>query len=523
MFKKYGENMFPLDKNIRDQIIEQKGNIVINASAGTGKTYTTVLKMKKEIKDNKTYKTLAAITFTRKAAEEIKERIGIVNNEEFIGTNDSFVLIEIIQPFMYDVYGKEYKIEIKPSYNTEDVIQNFSDGILKIKTSGLLCKYEDNRKNFPFELAIEILKNSKACKRYLKSKYSKIYIDEYQDCDYDMHKLFMYICDELKIELFIVGDMKQSIYKWRGAYKEGFKKLFESEIFHKFEITHNFRSNQEIQNYSNIFIESEQKKYKKTSFNKQVIIVEYSDQNNLGIYMNKWINKNQKCKLLSYSKDNAEKWANFFISKGLEFKYIPPTPLDDSRIESEHIWIARSIAQYLIKDRYSEVMFFGEIPMPETYKYNEVSKILKSIKSESTEENRRVIIRNIYKYLGYEHNLKMEKEINILFTVINKIGYYEPTYNENKYNLTTGTIHSSKGLEFEQVVINASDYDFQRQEIEELHYVAISRPIEKLFIFLDKNNYNANNYKKKLYQIISEMKEQKYEIEIEDIVTTDKV
>ena len=114
MFKKYGENMFPLDKNIRDQIIEQKGNIVINASAGTGKTYTTVLKMKKEIKDNKTYKTLAAITFTRKAAEEIKERIGIVNNEEFIGTNDSFVLIEIIQPFIYDVYGKEYKIEITP-------------------------------------------------------------------------------------------------------------------------------------------------------------------------------------------------------------------------------------------------------------------------------------------------------------------------------------------------------------------------------------------------------------------------
>lgn len=33
-----------------------------------------------------------------------------------------------------------------------------------------------------------------------------------------MHKLFMYLCDTLKIETFVVGDEKQSIYIWRGAY-----------------------------------------------------------------------------------------------------------------------------------------------------------------------------------------------------------------------------------------------------------------------------------------------------------------
>ena len=50
------------------------------------------------------------------------------------------------------------------------------------------------------------MENSTACRLYLQAKYFKIYIDEYQDCDKSMHKLFMYLCDALKIETFVVGD-----------------------------------------------------------------------------------------------------------------------------------------------------------------------------------------------------------------------------------------------------------------------------------------------------------------------------
>lgn len=50
---------------------------------------------------------------------------------------------------------------------------------------------------------------------FLKAKYFKIYIDEYQDCDYAMHQFFMYLCKQLDIHLFVVGDEKQSIYIWR--------------------------------------------------------------------------------------------------------------------------------------------------------------------------------------------------------------------------------------------------------------------------------------------------------------------
>ena len=62
----------------------------------------------------------------------------------------------------------------------------------------------------------------------------------------------MYLCDELKIETFIVRDEKQSIYIWRGAYPEAFKSILEKTNFKKIFMGDNFRSCQQIQNYSNL-------------------------------------------------------------------------------------------------------------------------------------------------------------------------------------------------------------------------------------------------------------------------------
>src|SRR5690554_5952417 len=100
------------DSATRDEILSAEGNVVISASAGTGKTYTTVKRISADMEKNLNYQTFAAITFTRKAAREIKERLGVKRGEGYVGTNDNFVLTEIIQPFMYDAYGDEFKIEI---------------------------------------------------------------------------------------------------------------------------------------------------------------------------------------------------------------------------------------------------------------------------------------------------------------------------------------------------------------------------------------------------------------------------
>ncbi|WP_100010104.1 UvrD-helicase domain-containing protein [Lentibacillus sediminis] len=487
--------MLPLDQGIRNEILTAQGNIVISASAGTGKTHTTIERIIKDSEENKGYQTFAAITFTRKASKEIIKRLGPKKGEGFVGTNDNFIWLEIIQPFMYDVFGKDFKKEIKPDFSDENQINTFQQGIEKVRNTSLMCKYSNVRENFAFQLALKIIKKSHSCRRYLKSKYYRLYVDEYQDSDVDMHNFFMYLSDELKIPLFIVGDSKQSIYRWRGAYSDGFKELMEKEVFNDFELYHNFRSNRVIQNYSNIFMEEVRKHYHYTEFNNEVILYKYNNEHEAAEYINSWLDVNKKCAFLNFSNANAERWSQHLNNVGIPFVFIPGSPLDRTNLESEHIWIVRSIAHYLLQHRYSEYDFMDEIPMPEAYRISEIRKRLVNImNAKNALEQFRNDCLNLYSYLGYNNTVeKIINEIERLYDVVND-KRYTPTYNQDSYELTSGTIHSSKGLEFEQVIINAGDYNFSSGDgINFLHYVAISRPEERLLIIAQ--NFNIERYK----------------------------
>ena len=184
---------------IQKEIVEQPGNLIVRASAGTGKTHTMVSKIMYDIEHQHTHQVVAAITFTIKAANEIKERLTIDTSSHFIGTNNSFVIEEIIKPFMKDVFGKAYKQDMNTDYSVK--VNTFDEGVAKIRDEQVLCSYVNSMENFIFQLALDILKKSKACQLYLQAKYFKLYVDEYQDCDKDMHALFMYICESLNLSL----------------------------------------------------------------------------------------------------------------------------------------------------------------------------------------------------------------------------------------------------------------------------------------------------------------------------------
>ncbi|WP_411739864.1 UvrD-helicase domain-containing protein [Peribacillus sp. S4] len=517
MSERVGGFMLPVDIDIRDEILTTKGNIVISASAGTGKTYTTIQRIIKDAEESNNYQSFAAVTFTRKAAKEIINRLGPNKGEGFVGTNDNFIWLEIIQPFMYDVYGMDFRREIKPDFNDDNQISSFDQGIEKIRKTQLMCKYRNIKKNFAFQLALEILKNSHSARRYMKAKYYRIYIDEYQDSDVDMHNFFMYLCDELDIPLFIVGDSKQSIYGWRGAYSSGFTGLFTKQTFKKFELWHNFRSNKVIQNYSNIFMKSVRKHYQQTEFNNEVIAFKYSIDSEAIQYINEWIDVSKKCAFLNFSNYNAETWSERLINIGIPFVFIPGSPLDYTNLESEHIWLARAIAHYSLQHRYSEYDFRDEIPMPEAYRISDIKSMLKGIKESQHdcnlyEEN----CFKLYEFLGYSEYLdKIKKEIGKLFEVVNDEKYI-PTYNQDRYKLTSGTIHSSKGLEFDQVILNAQDYDMSRDGMNFLHYVAISRPEERLLI-IAQNGF-MDRYKGYINNVISKTQNLGIEIEVAKVI-----
>jgi ATP-dependent exoDNAse (exonuclease V) beta subunit len=518
MFEKAGGIMLPVDNDIRKQVLDCKGNIVISASAGTGKTHTTVARILRDIENNKTFRTFAAITFTKKAAKEIANRLGISRADGFVGTNDNFVWTEIIQPFMYDVYGNEFKKKINPDYGDENQIETFDEGVEKIRQTGFMYKYNDNHKNFAFQLALDILKRSHSASRYIKSKYFRIYIDEYQDSDIDMHIFFMYLCDVLKTPLFIVGDVKQSIYGWRGAYCDGFQSLFVKDGFKLFKLWHNFRSNKAIQNYSNIFMESVREQYTKIDFNEEVILYEYNNQDDACNYIKQWIDENKKCAILSFRNDDAKYWSNLLNEVDVNFVYVPQAPLDDSRLETEHIWIARGIANYIMIKRYSEYDFKDEIPIPDNYKISILKEKLKNISNNiKNEDDFFNASYALYSYLNYDEITdKIKNEVEKLYETVTDEAYIS-SYNSDSYLLTSGTIHSSKGLEFCQVIINAGNYNFNNDGIKYLHYVAVSRPEERLLI-LSEHGYFTRRYLGYIDKAISDMNKIGYQVNRADII-----
>lgn len=494
---------------IQEKIINASGNLIVRASAGTGKTHTMVNKIAKEIKENPTHKVVAAITFTIKAAQEIKDRLSVDVTRHFIGTNNSFVIEEIIKPFMKDVYGTDYVIDMSTDYSREAKVETFQAAIEKIKNEGILCSYTDNRKNFIFELAQEILEKSIACRLYLKAKYFKIYIDEYQDCDKSMHNLFMYLCDTLGIEMFVVGDEKQSIYIWRGAYPEAFVSIWNKDNFNKIFMGDNFRSCRQIQNYSNLLYDETRNLYSPINNLNNIIWLSPTIANWASEVL-KYIDPSKKSALLRFSNDNARIGASELSTNGVEYIYIPQTPI--AEITTDTAWLYSAIAKYFIMEKYSVYDVISEIPV----EGNETRKLVSAVKrmlnkvelAIADEDSFCLTVSELATYLGY---VTRTDHLRKLFqTIIDE--KYHVAFETEKYQHIAITFHSSKGLEFEQVILFAEDY--RLSDISSLcnHYVAVTRAKSKLII-VKLNNYNANCFQTNLSKIFA-----KHNLRISDLL-----
>ena len=221
----------------------------------------------------------------------------------------------------------------------------------------MVCGY--SKKNFIFQLALDILRKSRACQLYLKAKYFKIYVDEYQDCDKDMHNLFMYICDVLKIDTFVVGDEKQSIYTWRGAYPQAFMSIWDRADFSRKLMRKNFRSNQQIQNYSNLLCKETRDLYTPVEDLSSVIVVCTRKDNWIASII-PFLDKEKKCALLRFKNKDARDGAQKLTEANIDFTYIPQTPI--SNITTETAWLYNAVAKFFILPKYSAYDFRDEIP-----------------------------------------------------------------------------------------------------------------------------------------------------------------
>ena len=218
----------------------------------------------------------------------------------------------------------------------------------------------------------------------------------------------------------------------------------------------------------------------------------------------------KKSALLRFSNDNARIGASELTTNGLEYVYIPQTPIAD--ITTDTAWLYTAIAKYLIIEKYSAYDVISEIPVEGNESRKTVSTVKRLLKRiEETiddEQSFGSCVTALAEYLGYDTR---PDHINKLFKTISDTSFHV-AFEADKYKHIAITFHSSKGLEFEQVIVFAEDYRLSDMSSIYNHYVAVTRAKSKLII-VKLNNYNANCFHNNLKKIFS-----KSGHKIEDIV-----
>ena len=139
-------------------------------------------------------------------------------------------------------------------YQTQDYTEIIIDIILKLDERLNEFKHEKNVYEFIdiSRIAINLLKENESIRENLKEKYHEILIDEYQDTN-DIQETFISYIE--KNNVYMVGDIKQSIYRFRHTNPELFKTKYESYSKHqgglKIDLNKNFRSRDEVLNNIN--------------------------------------------------------------------------------------------------------------------------------------------------------------------------------------------------------------------------------------------------------------------------------
>lgn len=164
-------------------------------------------------------------------------------------------------------------------------------------------------------------------------------------------------------------------------------------------------------------------------------------------------------------------------------KYIISPPVED--ISTHDKWLYSSIAKLIYLRDYNIYSFLDDIPFEISRNdRNTIKKYLKQIPAFVKQKDiLKVQINALFNILDYKlSNSKFEK----LFETINN-DIYGNWYNIENIKNVSMTLHTSKGLEFAQVILLAKDFSLNNQENKNLHYVGITRAKEKMIIIFEKN------------------------------------
>lgn len=260
---------------LQQKVVETtEGPVIINAGPGTGKTKTLTARIAYLINEkNIDPSCILAVTFTKKASSEMKERLALLLK------NRPLPMIITFHAFGYDLLKeKSESLKIINDQRRQEIVEeliathkSFQHISLKeilltisrIKNSDsnaedpesvefvkLYSAQLENEQLIDFDdmllKAYHLLKNDESHLEAIRDRYHYILVDEFQDTNDIQYQLIKLIAGRHK-NIFIIGDPYQSIYSFRGASAEIFN-TFKKDFPQYLEITlsQNYRSSSQI-------------------------------------------------------------------------------------------------------------------------------------------------------------------------------------------------------------------------------------------------------------------------------------
>ena len=315
------EYLNQLNENQREAVVYNEGPSLVIAGAGSGKTRVLTYKIAYLVHLGLAPQSILALTFTNKAAREMKERIAAITGEQtarrlWMGTFHSifsrilrYEAEHIGYPSNFTIYdttdSKSLLKAIMKEMQLDDKVYRpgmVQSRISNAKNALVTWKaYEQSKELMQHDIDSKVPLLREIYKRYqnrcqqagamdfddlllqtnilfrdhpqVLEKYRGFFqfvlVDEYQDTNFAQHLIVQKLCEQHR-RICVVGDDAQSIYSFRGANIDNilqFKNQYPG--CHIFKLERNYRSTQNIVNAANSLIHKNKEQIQKNVYSEK--------------------------------------------------------------------------------------------------------------------------------------------------------------------------------------------------------------------------------------------------------------